>query len=65
MNASTRLVAFLVVLVVLFGASYVVAGAIVPERVVDDWSRSAHETPPTVVVPSSGGATHEHPDGGR
>lgn len=71
MNAPARLVAFVIGLVVLFGTSYVVAGAVVPERVVQDWTRSAEqeEHPPTTSdldAPATDPDTHEgtHEGGG-
>ncbi len=44
MSAPARLAAFAAALVVVFVASYLVAGAVVPERVVDDWTRRAEQT---------------------
>ena len=44
MNVPVRLVSFAVGLVLVFGASYVVAGAVVPDRVVEDWTRSAAQS---------------------
>ncbi len=44
MSAPARLAAFAAALVVVFAASYLVAGAVVPERVVDDWTRRAEQT---------------------
>ena len=43
MSAPARLAAFAAGLVLVFGASYVVAGAVVPDRVVDDWTRRAEQ----------------------
>ncbi len=44
MSVAGRLVSFAVGLVLVFGASYVVAGAVVPDRVVEDWTRSAEQS---------------------
>ncbi len=52
MSAPARLAAFVVGLVLVFGASYVVAGAVVPDRVVEDWTRRAEQP-----------ATHDDPAG--
>ena len=43
MSAPARLAAFAAALVLVFGASYVVAGAVVPDRVVEDWTRRAEQ----------------------
>lgn len=54
MSARARLATFLAGLVALFGASYAVAGAVVPDEVVDRWQERvepagtdapAHEEP--------------------
>ncbi len=55
MNAPARLVTFLVGLVLLFGASYAIAGAVVPQRVVDDWTRSTNETEHVPTTQGDGG----------
>ncbi len=71
MSAPARLATFVVALILVFGASYLVAGAVVPDRVVDDWTRSAQDEPPhdattdssphgtTTDVPARSGATDE------
>jgi len=43
-NAPTRLAVFAAGLVLLFGAAFVVAGAVVPEDAVADWSRADGDT---------------------
>lgn len=61
MNVPARLAAFLVGLIVLFGASYVVAGAVVPEQLVEDRIRNTedHTATTTAGVGSHGDdATH-------
>ncbi len=72
MSAPVRLGAFAAVLVLVFGASYVIAGAVVPVRVVVDWTRRAeqpadHDSPsgahPTVSTASTTSVVpHEHED---
>ena len=72
MSAPARLVAFAAALVLVFGVSYVVAGAVVPDRVVEDWTRRAEQPAdhdgssgahPTVSTTSTTSVVpHEHDD---
>ena len=79
MSAPVRLAGFLAALILVFGASFLIAGAVVPDRVVDDWMQSAQDTPPhdaATESPAHSGATdapvndgntepHAHAGGGR
>lgn len=61
MNAPARLGLYAAGLVVVFGGAYALAGALVPESVVDDWMRqSGTHQEQTVHDPAPG----QHPPGG-
>ncbi len=66
MNAASRLALYGVGLVAIFVASYAVAGAVIPESVVENWKEQSvthdgpgHETPaPPSQTPTPD--THDH-----
>ncbi len=63
MNAPSRLALYGVGLVAIFAASYAVAGAVVPESVVENWNEQSeqhpgHEMPAT---PAPGSPSSETP----
>ena len=78
MSAPARLAAFAAALLLVFAASYVVAGAVVPDRVVEDWTRRAEQpadhgdpagahrqvTTTSAAPGATSGVPHAHQDGG-
>lgn len=58
MNTATRLALYGAALVAVFGAAFVVAAAVVPDRVARDWTTSAEHAAhtPTATAPAAGAA---------